>query len=125
MPQKWKSRKGKIRLGDSPNTQRKNKKDDGASLITISIISKCEWGIEVGGMEIKGYSEKSWSGRMKICTERVNSDLKRKYDVAQEQVQISFMKLRFSKEQGLSGPCHSGILTVVFRESLHRPHILL
>lgn len=49
----------------------------------------------------------------------------RKYDVAREQVQISFMKLRFSKEQGLSGSGHSGILTVVFRESLHRPHILL
>ena len=97
MPQKCKSRKGKIRLGNSPRTQRKNKKDDGASLITINIISKSDWGIEEYGMETKSYSEKCWSGRMKMCIERVNSELTRKYNVAQEQVEISLMKLRFSK----------------------------
>ena len=75
MPQKCKSRKGKIRLGNSPRTQRKNKKDDGASLITINIISKSDWGIEEDGMETKSYSEKCWSGRMKMCIERVNSEL--------------------------------------------------
>lgn len=107
-PQQCKSRKGKIRLGNSPRTQRENKKDDGARLITINIISKSDWGIEEGGMETKSYSEKSWSERMKICIETVNADLTRKYDAAQEQVEVSLMKLRFSKGRGLSGPCHSG-----------------
>lgn len=59
-------------------------------------------------METKSYSEKSQSERMKICIETVNSDLTRKYDAAQEQVEVSLMKFRFSKGRGLSGPCHSG-----------------